>query len=54
MARGTWYETITTEHRIIERKDQRALGKLALGKMALGKMAGWVKWHWVNCHVTDE
>ena len=49
MARGTWYETINTKHRIIERKDQRALGKLA----------GWVKWHWVkwnwvNCHVTNE
>ena len=54
-------------YRIIERKDQGALGKLvlgkmALGKMALGKMAGWVKWrrvkwhwvkwNWVNCHVT--
>ena len=34
MARGTLYETIAIEHRIIERKDQRALGK----------MAGWVKW----------
>ena len=45
-------------NRIIEQKDQRALGKLvlgkmalgkmALGKMALGKMAGWVKWRRVR------
>ena len=38
MARGSLYETITTEHGIIERKGQRALGKLALSKSALGKM----------------
>ena len=37
MARCTLYETTTHERRIIERKDQRVLGKLALGKMA-----GWV------------
>ena len=40
---------MTTERWIIERKDERALGK----------MAGWVKWHcvkwnWVNCHATDS
>ena len=44
---------------MIERKDQRSLGKLVLGKMALGKMAGWVKcrrvkWHWGNFHVTQR
>ena len=48
-------------NRIVEQKDQRALGKLVLGKMALGKMvlgkmasgkmARWVKWHWVKWHV---
>ena len=42
MARGTLDKTITTEHGIIELKDQRALSKLVLGKMALGKKAGWL------------
>ena len=47
MAHGTLYETLRTEHRIIERKDQRALAKLALGIIALGKMAGCVKWNYL-------
>ena len=42
------FETIAIEHWIIERKDQRASGK-----MALGVMAGLVNWIVVNCHVID-
>ena len=48
MRLGTGYDTIATEHRIIERKDQKEMGKLALVKMTLGGKAQWVKWRWVK------
>ena len=40
------YENITTGHRIIERKDKRALVNWQWVTW------DWGKWNWVNCHVT--